>query len=153
MDSQIPPHIEQELDFDSYGGKERVYGSLDADEVIDYASHGWLEEVPAVPGGRTKKREGLLTITNRRVLLIRCPGLLRKDPEPIEILFETIYNCGPHKDIPHVVVVMSHSNHRVEGQYIVLPSDTHESTAIIWGATIRDGAEAAGGPASAPPGL
>lgn len=153
LDSRIPPHIEQEVDFDSYGGKDRVYDSLDTDEAVEYASHGWLEEVPAVPGGRGKRREGLLAITNRRVLLIRRPGLLRKDPRPVEVLFETIYNCGPHKDLPNVVVVMSYSNHRMEGHYIVLPLDTHESTATIWGATIRDRAEAAGGPANAPSGL
>lgn len=144
-DTRIPPHIDQNLDFSRYGGRARVQASLDANEEIQYAADGWLEEASTAPGGGGKKQEGLLLITDRRVLVIRRPGAFRKNPSPISIPFGTIYNAGSHKSVPNAVVVLSDTNYQMSGHYLVLPSDEPEMTAIIWGTTILEYAEAAGG--------
>jgi hypothetical protein len=143
----IPPHLEH-LDFGLYGGSARVLASLKPGEVIQYASHGWLE-MSSRPGGGGKRLEGLLLLTDRGVVLVRSPGVLRKNPTPVIIPFTSIFNAGPHKSAPEVVVIASNENHVVVGRYLVF-ADEQEAIAIIWGNVILEGAEAAGGRASAP---
>jgi hypothetical protein len=133
------------LDFNRFGGRQRVLDALDAAEEVQYASPGWFEEIPATPV-KGKKHEGLLVITDRRVVLIRCPGALRKNPRPVSLPFETISNAGPHKDNPSVVVVLSDASPTSVGYYLELAiEDAPDAMAIIWGTTILESAEAAGG--------
>lgn len=111
-----------------------------------YASPGWFEEIPVSPR-KGKRHEGLLAITDRRVVLLRRPGALRKNPKPISIPFKTISNAGPHKNDPHSVVVISNASPMSVGYYLQPEiEEAADARAIIWGTTILEGAEAAGGP-------
>lgn len=144
-ETPIPHHLDQSLDFDRYGGRQQVLDTLDAGEEIQHASHGWLEEILATQNNG-KRREGLLLVTDQRVLFIRCPSLLRKNPRSVSIPFETISNAGQHKSISNLVVVAGGENRMVVGYYLVLPTDkAHDATAVIWGATILESANAVGG--------
>jgi hypothetical protein len=144
-ETPIPPHLDESLDFSRYGGRQRIFETLDEAEEIQHASHGWLEEVLATQN-RGKRREGLLLVTDRRVLFIRRPSLLRKNPRSVSIPFETISNAGQHKSIPNQVVVTGGESRVAVGYYLALPTDeAHDATAVVWGATILEGASAAGG--------
>lgn len=136
------------MDFNRFGGRQRVLDVLDAAEEVQYASPGWFEEIPATPV-KGKRHEGLLLITDRRIVLIRRPGALRKNPKPVSLPFDTISNAGPHKDIPSVVVVLSDASPVSVGYYLELAiEDAPDAMAIIWGTTILESAEAAGGASS-----
>lgn len=94
---------------------------------------------------RGKKHDGLLVVTDRRVLLIRRPGALRKNPRPIALPFETISNAGPHKATPNTLVVLSDANPMSLGYYLELAvEDAPDAVAMIWGTTILESAEATG---------
>jgi hypothetical protein len=151
----ISPHRKAQLDFALIGGEDRVRSTLAKGEMILHAEYGALEEMGAVPGARGKRRDGLAAITNRRLVLVRAPGLLRKDPPPLSVPFESIYNCGTHTNDPRMVVIATYDNHRVSGYYVTFESGSgdHEPTAMVWAEAIRQSAEAAEGPANAPPGL
>jgi hypothetical protein len=140
----FPPHLDESLDFDRFGGRQRVLDAFEADEEIQYASPGWFEEIPAMPS-KGKRHDGLLVITNHRVVLIRRPGAMRKNPKPIALPFETISNAGPHKEIPNTVVVLSDASPMILGYYLELAvADAPDAVATIWGTTILESAEANG---------
>jgi hypothetical protein len=137
----IPEHLEEAIDFSALGGMLRVESSLDPDEEVVYASPGCLEEMSAAPGGGGKRRDGLLMLTDRRVLVVLKPGALRKNPNPISFPFEGIANAGPHKTVPNVVVLGSRKGSALDGYYLVLHTGESDMTAILWSRTIIDGAE------------
>lgn len=153
-DFWIAPHVEQHLDFSRYGGRDRVRGSLGSGEAILYAANGWFEEGSTAPGAG-KRKAGLITITNERVLVIRKPGLISKDPPPISVPFRTIAMAGEHRTVSDVVVLGAYENHRWRPCYLHLgvTAAQHESLAATFGFAIRNSAEAAGGPQNAPAGL
>lgn len=150
----IVPHVEQELDFSRYGGRDRVRRSLGSGEVILYAADGWFEEGSTAPG-TGKRQSGLIAITNECVLVVREPGLISKDPPPISVPFMTIAMAGEHRTLSDVVVLGAYENHRWRPCYLHLAVVTaqHESLAATFGFAIRNSAEAAGGPQNAPAGL
>lgn len=64
----------------------------------------------------------------------------------MSIPFATISNAGQHKGVPNMVVITGGENRMAVGYYLVLPTDeAHDATAVVWGATILEGASAAGG--------
>ena len=153
-DFWIPSHVEEQLDFSRYGGRDRVRGALAPGEAILYAADGWFEEGSTTPFAG-KRKAGLIALTNERVLVVCAPGFLSKDPSPISVAFSTIVRAGEHKSLSNVVVVSAYENHRMRPCFLHLAvgAGQHESLAATFGFVIRENAEAAGGPENAPPGL
>jgi hypothetical protein len=147
----IPLHQRDGCNVKASKYEGRLAAALHEGEMILHAKSGWLVRDPTLSGG--KRLEGLVLLTNERVLLVRPSGVLSKDPTPVFIPYESIFQCGQHRDYPWKVVILTNGHRGPVGYHIDLTSSAHPMLAQTWALTIEDSAESAGGPQNRPAGM